>query len=202
MILPGGIIGGLKQEIVFKETLSGGASTAHTFTSRDFGAERLSRFILVAAWRNQGQSCTIGGAAATAYQAGFNASIAFYVGQPSGTSGTIALSHSVLQRCSAAFWVVYGYRSTAIGSNFNNDVTSPFATSVTVSQQPRGSMFAMLLSNSSAAHALSGIPTDASATLNGVDFIDVGSDKTTASGTRTVTADGPWLGAISFAPYP
>ena len=104
------------------------AATSHATVS--FGAAGASRWVIVLAWHgntgtNPGQTptCTIGGVAATriaAHSTGDGAStavgVAMFVAQPSGTTGTVAVTWGSLSTTIVALRVV-NYNCTAATSS-------------------------------------------------------------------------------------
>lgn len=201
MFLPGGIIGGLKQEIIFKGTLSGAAATSHTFNNVDFGSPKTSRLVVVGYFRvNSGATVTIDGGG-TQYGASGDL-VRFVVGQPTGATGTIVMTHATTFRAVAAVWVIYGMNATPVANDYSQDVAAPITNDASVALEARGAWLGMSYSGTGT-HSLSGIGNTGNATLNSVDYIAYGHDLTAAAGTGTIdTTVENRIAAISFGAYP
>jgi hypothetical protein len=204
MIIPGGIIGGIKREIVFGGTLYDAVNaTSHTFSGVNFGTERTSRQIVLAWFGNSASSsATIGGAATTSYNpSGVGGAAFFALAAPTGTSGSIVISTPGSQQLAGAYWIAYGFSPTSPSSNNSSDLVAPFTNNATVTLYDRGGWFAFAQS-ASLTGAMTGITNDFQVSLDANDRI-VGGSALSSAGTGTVSvAVQNYIAALSLQPYP
>lgn len=201
IIFPPAIIGGLKQEIIFKGTRSGDSAGSHTFNGVDFGDVRTSRLVVACYARVRPDAVLEIDGGGTVYGASGD-NLNWVVASPSGATGTIFVDHDTSFRAVIAYWVLYGMRAAALDFDLSEDLSSPFTNDASVSLVNRGAWLAM--SYSADAHSLSGIGNVSNHSLNsGSDRISVGRALTSAAGTGTVsTTVSNRISALSFNPYP